>query len=267
MRSGGSTILLRTLAVLTLAAASLALVASASGEVVSAGDLIVSFNGALSPSRLPKSTYLPVSLGLDGSFKTTDGSQLPALRSVLVRFDRHGMIDTEGLPTCAPSQLQSTLTAQAKKVCGPSLVGIGDVGAEIDFPEQGSFEATGPLLIFNAKPKHGKPALLMYVHADVPAPTTFLTEVAIEQRPSGASLSATLPSIDGGYGRISSFDFSLRRRFKSKGAEHSFVSADCPAPGGLPGAVFPLAKASYRFADGTTLEGSVLSHCQVGGKR
>jgi hypothetical protein len=33
----------------------------------------------------------------------------------------------------------------------------------------------------------------------------------------------------------------LDRRFRSGGRTHSYLAADCPAPAGFPGAVFPLA--------------------------
>ena len=42
---------------------------------------------------------------------------------VQILGDKHGQIYTKGLPTCNPAKLQSTLTAQAKKACGSSLVG------------------------------------------------------------------------------------------------------------------------------------------------
>ena len=68
----------------------LALAADASGEVVGAGNLAVSFDGAISPAKLPRNAYLPIAMHFDGSFKTTNGSQLPDLSMVAVQFDRHG---------------------------------------------------------------------------------------------------------------------------------------------------------------------------------
>ena len=169
------------------------------------------------------------------------------------------MIDTEGLPTCTAA----TLPAQAKRTCGNAFIGAGKVTAEIDFPEQPAFDATGPLMIFNGVSVHGRHPLLMYVFAEVPVPSTYVTEVTVAQHPTGPMLSARLPPIDGGYGHISSFDVSLERRFRTGGTSHSFLSAACPAPSGLPGASFTFARARYSFADGTTLKGTILSHCAV----
>jgi hypothetical protein len=255
------------LAAALVACLGLAMAASAGGEMVGAGNLAVSFNGAITPVKLPRSSHVPIAIHFDGSFRTTDGSRLPDLNTVSIKFDRHGLIDTEGLPTCTAGELKSTLPTQAKRVCGGAFIGAGKVSAEITFPEQPFFNATGPLMIFNGVSTHGRHTLLMYVFAEVPVPSTYVTEVTVAQRPTGPVLSAELPTIDGGYGHISSFDVSLGRKFQTGGRTHSFLSAACPAPSGLPGASFTFARASYSFADGTSLNGTVQSHCEVGGGR
>ena len=159
----------------------LALVSAASGETVRAGSVEIEIEGAISPTKLPKKTPAPITLTVSGAIKSTDGSRVPALKTLSLEFDKHGQIYTKGLPTCNPAKLQSTLTAQAKKACGSALVGTGNVSAEIYFPEQAPFPASGPLLIFNGIPKGGKPTLIFHVHADVPAPTTFVTEGVISK--------------------------------------------------------------------------------------
>lgn len=189
-----------TLAAGLLACLGLAMAASASGEVVGAGNLAVSFNGAITPVKLPRNAYVPIAMHFDGSFKTTDGAQLPDLSAVSVKFDRHGLIDTEGLSSCSAGELKSTLPPEAKRVCGGAFIGAGKVTAEITFPQQPFFNATGPLMIFNGVSTHGRHALLMYVFAEVPVPSTYVTEVSVTERPSGPVLTAKLPTIDGGYG-------------------------------------------------------------------
>jgi hypothetical protein len=244
--------------------ACLAIVASgAAGEIVRGGDLIVSIKGGISPSTLPKNDLTPVGLSVDGRFSTASGAPLPALRKVDLTFDRHGQINTEGLPTCTVAKLQSTLTAQAKQICKPALVGNGRVTAQIGLPEQVPFAAGGQLLIFNGPPKGGNPVLIFHVHANVPAPTTFITEAMITSKRSGAHLVASIPEIDGGYGRISTFNFLLRRKFTVHGKRLSFISADCPAPGGLPGASFPLVKLTYEFAGHGPIKDALVSRCKV----
>jgi hypothetical protein len=58
---------------------------------------------------------------------------------------------------------------------------------------------------------------------------------------------------------------TLDRQYRYRGEGRSYVSAACSAPAGFPGAVFPLAKASYGFANGQTLRTTVVRSCRVGG--
>ena len=43
----------------------------------------------------------------------------------------------------------------------------------------------------------------------------------------------------------------LRRIYTYRGQQHSYVSAGCAAPAGFPGAVYPFARANFKFADGS----------------
>jgi len=55
-------------------------------------------------------------------------------------------------------------------------------------------------------------------------------------------------ALKGVYGHISSFEMSLHRRFAHAGKVASFVSADCPARGSLPGVTLPLVKTVLDYA-------------------
>jgi hypothetical protein len=179
-------------------------VSGASGETVRSGNLEISIEGGITPRKLPKKTQAPITLTVDGSIKTTDGSHVPVLKTVELQFDKAGAIYTKGLPTCNPSKLQSTLTAQAKKACASALVGTGRVSAEIAFPEQAPFDASGPLLIFNGAAKGGKPTLVFHVYARVPAPTTFVTTGVISKSSGkyGTEALINIPTIVGGQGSL-----------------------------------------------------------------
>ena len=151
-------------------------------------------------------------------------------------------------------------------VCGGAFIGAGKVTAEITFPEQPFFNANGPLMIFNGVSTHGRHALLMYVFAEVPVPSTYVTEVSVTERPSGPVLTAKLPTIDGGYGHISSFDLSLGRKFQAGGRAQSFLSLAARRPGALPGASYTFARASYSFAGVNSLskaQSSVTARSEV----
>jgi len=237
--------------------ATAALVASvASGDTVTAGNLTIEIEGGISPTKLPKKTPAPITLTVSGAVKTTDGSHPPALKTIALEFDKNGGIETKGLPTCDPSKLISTLTAQAKKVCGSALVGTGTVSAQILFPEQAPFNASGPLLIFNGKPKGGKPVLVFHVHANVPAPTTFVTTGVISKASGkyGTSTEIAIPTIVSGQGSLTSFKATLHKTWTYKGEKKSLLYASCPT-----GSLF--AHGEFTFSDGTKIAGDVAKRC------
>ena len=172
---------IRALIISAAAVAVMAAVASSAfGITIKAGNIEATFDGKISPTAFPKKEKAPVALTLEGKLKTTDGTHISPAKTISLDFDKAGELVTKGLPSCSASQIESTLTAQAKSTCGDALVGTGSVHAEIAFPEQQPFGASGPLLIFNAS-KGNKQALLLHVYAKVPAPTTFVVPVKIKK--------------------------------------------------------------------------------------
>lgn len=248
-RLGGAALALLCAAALTAALAG--------AEAVKLGNLEISIDGQISPTKLPKAKPAPISLKVSGSVATLDGSHPPALKTLALQFDKHGHIETQGLPTCTTGKLQSTLTAQAKKVCGPALIGTGRAGAQIQFPEQPPFDASGPLLIFNGKPKGKNPVLIFHVHANVPAPTTFVTsgEISPSHGKYGTSTLIAIPTIVGGQGSLTSFKAQIpKRTWTYKHKKVSLLTASCPT-GTL------LAHGEFKFADGTEISGDVARSC------
>jgi hypothetical protein len=239
------------------AAALIAILASAAlGETVRAGNLIVSIEGSVSPAKLPKGPPAPITLKVSGSIATADGSHVPALKTLSLKFDRHGQIYTKGLPTCRVSQLESTVTAQAKRACGKALVGTGRVAAEIALPEQAPFKAGGPLLIFNGAPQGGRPVLIMHVYAHVPAPTTFVTTGVVGKGSGkyGTQTVIKIPTIVAGQGSLTSFEATIHKTWTYKGQKRSLLYASCPT-----GHLF--AHGEFSFADGTEVSGDVVKGC------
>jgi hypothetical protein len=232
------------------------LIAAAGAETVRVGNLAITIEGGFSPTKLPKKTPAPISLTVKGSLKTEDGSHPPALKTLDLLFDRNGHLNTKGLATCTPAKLQSTLTAQAKKACGPALVGSGRVSAEIALPEQAPFTASGPLLIFNGAPKGGKQVLIFHVYAHVPAPTTFVTTATISKHGGkyGTEAEVSIPTIVGGQGSLTAFNATLKKSWTYKGHRESLLLASCPT-GSL------LAHGEFTFADGTRASGDVVRPC------
>jgi hypothetical protein len=246
----------RALAIAAAAVAVMAaVVGSASGVTIKSGNLEAIFEGSFSPTAFPKKDKGGLTLKLEGKLKTVDGTHIPAAKTISLDFDKNGELLTKGLPSCKQSQIESTLTAQAKSSCGDALVGTGRVSADIAFPEQPPFGASGPLLIFNAS-KGGKQALLLHVYAKVPAPTTFVVPVKIKKISGkyGTNAFIKVPTITSGSGSVTSFKAKIGKKFTVKGQKESLLNASCPT-----GSLF--VHGDFAFADGTKMNGTFSKPC------
>lgn len=231
------------------------LLPGALGQVVRSGNLIFTFEGKISPTKLPRKKPAPVTLSVEGHLKTADGSHPPVLKTVYLEFDKHGHLNTSGLPSCTVGKLQNTLTSQAKRACGKALIGTGTATAEIAFPEQAPFSASGPLLIFNGS--HGaKQMLIFHVYAHVPAPTTFVTTATIGKAHGryGTSATVKVPTIVSGQGSLTDFKATIHKTWTAKGRKESVLLASCPT-----GHLY--AHGDFAFANGEKLEGEVARSC------
>jgi hypothetical protein len=231
--------------------------ASAAAIVLHASNLVITTDGGFTPTALPKKGFAPIKLHGFGKIATEDGSAPPVLETVTIWFDKHGAVDTEGLPTCTPGKLAATTTAQARKLCPGAIVGTGFGKAVVNFPEQGPIPASSPITLFNAKPKHGNPVVLAHAHLTVPGPTTFVVPIEIQKVHDGRygfKTVAKIPKIAGGYGVPLYARLSVGREWKYKGKTHSFANAGCP-DGRLQ------AKGQFKFKDGTFLQGSIFKRC------
>jgi hypothetical protein len=231
--------------------------ATALAATVQAGNIVISIEGGITPTKLSKTKPTPITLKIEGSIKTADGSHVPPLQTLDLECDRHGQIYTKGLATCNPSKLQATTTEAALKACPSSLVGKGKVSAEIQLPEEAPFSAGGPLLIFNGPPQGAKPVLVMQVYAHVPAATTFVTEGVIGKAHGiyGTSTLIKIPTIVAGQGSLTSFSATLHKTWSYKGKTQSLLYATCPA-GHL------VAHGAFNFVEGTSISGNLDKPCK-----
>lgn len=232
--------------------------ASAAAIVLHASNLVITTDGGFTPTTLPKKGFAPIKLHGFGKIGTEDGSSPPVLETVTIWFDKHGKVETRGLPTCTPGKLAATTTAQARKLCPGAIVGTGFGKAVVNFPEQGPIPASSPITLFNAKPKHGNPVVLAHAHLTVPGPTTFVVPIEIQKVHDGRygfKTVAKIPKIAGGYGVPLYARISVGREWKYKGQTLSFANAGCP-DGRLQ------AKGQFKFKDGTFLQGSVFKRCK-----
>jgi len=222
-----------------------------------AGNIVVTTDGGFTPTTLPKKGFAPIKLHGYGKISTKDGSPPPIAETVTIWFDKHGAVETKGLPKCTPGKLKATTTSQARKLCPGSIIGKGFGKAVVIFPEQAPIPASSPITLFNAAPKHGNPVILAHAHLTVPGPTTFVVPIEIQrvhQGRYGFKTVAKIPRIAGGSGIPLYARISVGREWKYKGKTLSFANAGCP-DGRLQ------AKVQVSFKDDTFLQGSVFKTC------
>lgn len=249
------------------ALAALALAAlPASAELTQEGDLRASFEGGIAPRRLPRADYAPVGVRVAGGVRSLHGSKLPQLRTITVAINRAGRLYDRGLPTCKLSRIQPATESVARKICGPSIVGEGHVALLVRLSGQKDYLSRNDLLAFNG-PRHGnKKLILAQVYSENPPGAIVLTFTVQRHRGTyGTVISTRLPRYAESWAYLTFFELSLRRTYRFRGKTRSYVSAACSAPPGFTRAIFPFAKASYRFEGGQVLRTSIARSCRVEG--
>jgi hypothetical protein len=243
----------------------LALTAMARAEVTQSHHLRVVMQGELAPKALPRSGAAPVSVSLGGDLSTTDGSDLPRLRTLRIEINRGGRLEEQGLPSCPLARIAVATSDRALSACRGALVGSGSFHANIVLRGQAPYPTVGKLLLFNSR-SHGKPALFGHIYASRPFATSFVITFKISTRAHGTFgtvLSASLPEALGNWGYVTGIEMKLSRHYSYRGRQRSYLSAGCPAPKGVGSAVFPLIKASFGFAGGNTLISTLERTCRA----
>ncbi len=239
----------------------LALVAAGSAYAlrIQGGNIVITTDGGFSPTKLPKHEFAPIKLHGYGKISTADGSPPPILKQLAFWFDKHGAVETRGLPVCSAGKLAATTTPQARKLCPGAIVGTGFGTAVVYFPEQAPIPASSPLTIFNGPKKHGDPTVFVHAHLTVPGPTTFVVPVEIQKVHDGRygfKTVAEIPKIAGGYGVPIYGRLTIGRTWHYKGRTLSYANASC-ADGRLQ------AKVQATFKDSTVMQGTLFKPCTV----
>lgn len=216
------------------------------------GEIHAEFNGGFTPKVLSKKKPTPIGFSISAKMKSLNPNpeeqHLPALKEFLLEGDKHASISVKGIPVCKPGQLQSTTSAQARKVCGPALIGSGKTEVGIKFPDQHEIPVKSELLAFNGGFRGGVTTLLIHAYITVPTPAAIVTTVKVKKIHKGAyglGSVASIPKIAGGSGSVKSFSLKL---------DKGILSATCPN-GHL------VARGRAVFADGTSLSGGVVRAC------
>lgn len=237
----------------------------ARGETAQSGNVIVGFDGGISPSKLPRDKPAPVAVSISTDFRAVDGADPPPqLREIEIGINRGGKVFDRGLPTCEVGSIQPTTIKAARRICGGAIVGSGKVTVRVSLTNQAPFTFTGPMLVFNAKPVGGKRRLLAQVYGSKP-PSAFVIGFKIDEGKGefGTVIRTRLPKGARKWAHVMHFEMKLRRIYRHNGKRRSFVSASCSAPAGWPGALFPFARAKFGFAGGQRVVTTLVRECSV----
>jgi len=194
------------------------------------GDLVLDAKGGFSPDALPKFVNAPIITEGGGKLSTVSGEVPPILDSFTLEFDKHGALDTTGIPHCTRAKLVATDVPAARRACKDSIIGKGYGNAVVVFPEQGPIKVGSPLTLFNGPKKGGDFTIIAHAHLDYPGPATFIVPVVIEKIHNGVygyRVHVEIPKIAGGYGHPISGSAKVGRKWTYKGKQHSYISARC----------------------------------------
>ncbi len=239
--------------------------AAAQRQIVQSGNVRVSFDGRLAPRALPRERLAPVTVHLDGSVATVDGTRPPQLRELVVAVNRAGRLSVTGLPSCPASILQQTSTETALDLCRGALVGHGRFAVNVDFPGTPLIPAKGRVLVFNSSDRKG-PGMVLHLYGTAPVRAAFVLPFEISRRARGefgTVFSAKVPTLATGLGYVTDIELTIGRRYRYAGEARSFLSASCAAPAGFPGAVYDLAKATFTFPEERVMTSTLPGNCRV----
>lgn len=242
-----------TMALVAVIAIGVAGAAAAGGgngpQTVSAGNLELTFDGAFSPSKLPKKKMVPISLTAKGKIRTKDGSHPPSLKSVVLETDKNGTIDVKGVAKCTSGKLQARDTKAAEKACPKAIIGTGTTKVEVAFPEQPPIPVSSKLLVFNGGFSGGTTTLFIHAYFSAPVSGAIVSTVKIKKHPHGRyglKSVTTIPKIAGD-GAVTDFSLTI-------GKSKKVLLARC-ADGKLQ------AHGTAMFDDGTNLSATIIRTC------
>ncbi len=243
-----------------LAVAAIASASTFKAHVV-LGDLVLDAEGGFEPNALPKRENAPITTHGGGKLSTASGEIPPILDNFVLEFDKHGAVDTTGIPVCTKGKLVATDVPAARRACGDAIVGKGFGKAVVKFPEQGPINVGSPITLFNGPKKGGDDTIIAHAHLDYPGPATFIVPVVIEKIHNGVfgyRVNVQIPKIAGGYGHPLSGSAKVGRQWTFKGKKHSYISARCET-----GHFQVKGQFTFKDEDKTTLTANFFLPCKV----
>jgi len=240
-----------------------ALVAKAA--TIQDGGLRITVLSQIKPYKLPREGTAPIAVFVAGHLQNANGGVPPQLQEMTIEVNRHGLLQSKGLPVCQVKSIQPASTERALAQCGDAVIGSGQFWANIVLPDQGAYRTQGRLLIFNGRQK-GRPVILTHIFTSHPFNSSFVIPFSIKhvsKGPYGTELHASLPQALGDWGYLDRIKLTLKREYTFGGKRLSYFNAGCPATKGAKRASFPLAYAEFSFAGRKPLGATVNKTCGV----
>jgi hypothetical protein len=250
---------------LATAVALLSCASLAHATVIQEGNLRITILSQVQPYKLPRKGTAPIAVFVAGHLSAPHGGIPAQLQQMSVEVNKHGLLQSRGLPACGVAEIQPASTQQALQRCGNAEIGSGQFWAHIVLPDQGAYPTHGRLLILNGT-RRGKPVLLTHIFTANPFFSSFVIVFSIRHISDGAygtRLIASLPQALGSWGYVDRIKLTLKRKYAYKGKRLSYFNSGCPAPKEVPRTVFPLAFADFDFAEGASLSAKVEKACAV----
>jgi hypothetical protein len=241
------------------------LAATASAAVVQDGGIRITVLSQVKPFKLPRKGTAPIAVFVSGHVASSDGGIPPQLQRMRIDVNRHGVLESEGLPTCPLARIRTASSTRALELCQEALVGSGRFWASVVFPDQRPYPSRGRLLIFNGK-QGGNPVLYAHIFTTQPFASSFVIsfeETSVRKGPYGTEFTASLPKALGSWGFVDRIKLTLRRRYTYQGQHLSYFNAGCPAPAGAQGVTFSLARATFEFEGRQPISLGVSKACRV----
>ncbi len=239
--------------------------AYASAATIQSGGLRITALAQLKPYKLPRDKPAPIAVFIAGHLQSTTGGVPPQLQKLRIQVNRHGLLQSRGLPVCEIPEVQPASTQRALMNCQDALIGSGQFWANIVLPDQGAYRTQGRLLVFNGR-EGGKPVILTHIYTSHPFNTSFVIPFSmrhISRGPYGTELQASLPQALGSWGYLDRIKLTLARKYTYRGKHLSYFNAACPALKGAKRAGFPLAYATFSFAGRPSMSATVNKTCGV----
>ena len=237
----------------------LAISGAAEAQVIRIGDIILTADGGFTPTRLPKHENAPITIHGGGKVSTVSGAYPPILENINIEFDRHGSVETTGLPACSQPSSEATTVPRGPQGLprGDRRRGLRARGRRLPRkPTDQRRLADHPLQRAQEGRQPDRPRPRLHHRSGRDDPDRPGRDRKNPQGVYGYRTKAKIPKIAGGAGIPISGQLTIGKKWTYKGKKLSYVNARCET-GHLQ------ARVEATFKDGTFLSGVFIRPCQV----